>query len=349
MARGTALVRRLLADGTRPPRPTRPRPLDPMLGAAAEVIRRVLPPGVRFVLRPGAAGCRVRIDPDRLHHALLNLAANAADAVRADGGTLTLHSAPRVLSAPEPALILPAPAPAQPAPAQPAPAQPAPVQAPPVQAPLAEPVPPGSYAVITLRDTGAGIAPELAAQLFSPFVTTKATGTGLGLVSVLETMRAAGGHVALTSRPGHGTEVRLFLPLADPPPGRPAASLLLVEDEPALRRLAARALRGAGWQVRAAGSAEAALALARTAPSPALLLCDLELPGMDGVMLLGALRERWPELPAVLMSGYAENALPPGLGRVAFLRKPFTLAELLALVGQTAGESGPAAKLPKCS
>jgi CheY-like chemotaxis protein len=308
VARGAALVRRLLADGTRPPRPVRPRPLDPLLGAAAEVIRRLLPPGVRFVLRPGTAGCRVRVDPDRLHHALLNLAANAADAMRAEGGTLTLRSAVHVLRGPEPA----------------------------------EPVPPGSYAMITLRDTGPGIPPEVADRLFSPFVTTKPTGTGLGLVSVRETLRAAGGDVVLVTQQGHGTEVRLFIPLVDPQPARPAAPVLLVEDEPALCRLAARALRGAGWRVRTTGSAEAALALARSLPRPALLLCDLTLPGLDGAGLLRALRARWPALPAVMMSGYAETALPPELGEVAFLRKPFALADLLARVEA-------AAELPKCS
>ena len=306
VARGAALVRRLLADGTRPPRPARPRALDPLLGVAAEVIRRLLPPGVRFVLRPGAPGCRVRIDPDRLHHALLNLAANAADAMRAEGGTLTLRSGVRVLRKP------------------------------------ADPLAPGSYAVVTLRDTGPGIAPEVADRLFSPFVTTKPTGTGLGLVSVRETLRAAGGDVVLASAPGHGTEVRLFLPLVDPQPARPAAPVLLVEDEPALCRLAARALRGAGWRVRTTGSAEAALALARSLPRPALLLCDLTLPGLDGAGLLRALRARWPGLPAVMMSGYAETALPPELGAVAFLRKPFALADLLARVEA-------AAELPECS
>ena len=306
VARGAALVRRLLADGTRPPRPARPRPLDPLLGAAAEVIRRLLPPGVRFMLRPGAPGSRVRIDPDRLHHALLNLAANAVDAMRAQGGTLSLSSAVRVLRAP------------------------------------VGPVAPGSYAVVTLRDTGPGIAPEVAERLFSPFVTTKPTGTGLGLVSVRETLRAAGGEVVLAGRPGHGTEVRLFLPLVDPQPARPTAPVLLVEDEPALCRLAARALRGAGWRVRTAGSAETALALAPSLPPPALLLCDLTLPGLDGAGLLQALRARWPVLPAVMMSGYAEMALPPELGEVAFLRKPFALADLLARVEAAVG-------LPKCS
>ena len=326
VARGAALVRRLLADGTRAPRPVRPRPLDPLLGTAAEVIRRLLPPGVRFVLRTGAAGCRVRIDPDRLHHALLNLAANAADAMRTDGGTLTLSSTARVLRAPEPALPLP-------------PGHES--RQPQRESGGPEPIPPGAYAVVTLRDTGPGIAPEVTVRLFSPFVTTKITGTGLGLVSVLATMRAAGGHVSLTSRPGHGTEVRLFLPLADAASARPVAPVLLVEDEPALCRVAARALRGAGWRVRTAGSAEAALALARTAPRPALLLCDMTLPGLDGAGLVEALRARWPALPAVLMSGYAEPVLPPALGDVAFLRKPFALAELLARV-ETAAEGAAA-------
>lgn len=307
VARGTTLVRTLLATGARPPRPSRPRPLDPELAAASTVIRRLLPSSVRFLQRLEAAGCRVRIDPDRLHHALLNLAINARDAMP-NGGTVSLRSAERVLRAPFPGLPPPTPS---------------------------EPVPPGRYAVVSLRDSGTGIAPEVAARLATPFFTTKPGGSGLGLAQVREGLRGVGGFLALGGRPGQGAVARLFLPLAELPPRPDPASVWLVEDEPTLRRMMQRALHAAGWRVHPADSAEAALAsIGPATPRPAALLCDLTLPGMDGLGLLRVLRRRWAELPAVLISGYDGAPLPAS---AAFLRKPFALAELTALVARLAG------------
>ena len=307
VARGASLVRTLLATGARPPRPPRARPLDPELAAAAALIRRLLPPSVRFVQRLDAAGCRVRIDPDRLHHAVLNLAINARDAMPA-GGTFSLRSAELLLRAPFPALPPPTPS---------------------------EPVPPGRYAVVSLRDTGPGLTPEVAARLFTPFFTTKPHGSGFGLGRVRESLQEAGAFLALGGRAGQGLVARLFLPLADVPPPPDPVSVWLVEDEPTLRRLVQRALQAAGWRVSAAESAEAALAtVGPGTPAPAALLCDLTLPGMDGLALLRALRRRWPELPAVLMSGYDQHVLP---ARAVFLRKPFALAELAGVVERLAG------------
>ncbi|MDE2581081.1 MAG: response regulator [Rhodospirillales bacterium] len=306
VTRGATLIRTLLATGTRPPRAARPRPLDPELAAAAAVIRRLLPPSVRFTQRLEAAGCRVAIEPDALHHALLNLALNARDAMPG-GGTLVLRSAERVLRTPFPTLPPPA---------------------------TCEFVPAGRYVVVSLRDSGPGISPEIAPRLFESFFTTKPGGSGLGLGQVRERVRAAGGFLALGGRPGLGMVARLFLPLADAAPAPDPASAWLVEDEPVLRRMMQRALQAAGWRVRSAESAEAALgAVGPATARPAVLICDLTLPGMDGLALLRALRRRWPELPAVLVSGYDETALPSG---AAFLRKPFALAELSARVAQMA-------------
>ncbi len=309
VARGAGLVHSLLTTGARPPRPARPRPLDPALAGAASMIRRLLPPDIRFAVRLAAPGRRVRIDPDRLHAALLNLAINARHAMAA-GGALQLSSAERILRAPLPTLPPPA---------------------------AADPVPPGRYAVVSLRDTGPGLAPEAAAKLFTPFASARAGGTGLGLISVRDTLRAAGGYLALGPRPGEGPGLvaRMFLPLADAPAPDPAA-IWLIEDEPGLRTLFARALRDAGWQVTAFDSAEVALTLRGPATArPALLVCDVGLPGMDGPALVRALRRRWRGLPAVLISGYDDTATPAGC---AFLRKPFALAELVAEVERLAGE-----------
>jgi two-component system cell cycle sensor histidine kinase/response regulator CckA len=261
---------------------------------------RLLPPGVRLIARLAAGAARVRIDADRFHAALLNLAANAGQAMGSQG-QLRVTSQVRLLRRPLPTLPRPA-------------------------APL---VPPGRWAVVTLRDSGPGIPPELMARLFTPFVTTRAEGTGLGLLSVRITLAEAGGHLVLGGGRRPGLTARLFLPLspaaaAEAAPGR---EVWLVEDEAPLRRLMARALREAGWRVTEADSAEAALALPPV--RPARVVADLTLPGRDGVRLLRALRRRWRGLGCVLISGYesAGGATPAG---TVFLRKPFALAALVA-------------------
>ena len=304
VARGVALIRALLHEGRGPPRPPRARHLDALLAEALPVMARLLPPAVRLIARPGAAEAPVRIDADRFHAALLNLAANAGQAM-GPTGSLRVTSAVRQLHRPFPTLPVPG-------------------------APM---VPPGRWAVVSLRDSGPGIAPELAARLFTPFVTTRAEGTGLGLLAVRETMQAAGGHLALGGAPGRGLVARLFLPLPAAPPADTGA-IWLVEDEAPLRRLMARALRQAGWRIAEADSAETALALPPA--RPAWVVADLTLPGMDGLRLLRALRRRWPGLGCVLISGYdsAGGATPAG---TVFLRKPFALAALVAAVGPGVG------------
>ena len=305
VARGAALIRALLHEGRGPSRPPRARPLDRLLAEALPVMARLLPPGVRLIARPAAAEAPVRIDPDRFHAALLNLAANAVQAM-GPTGTLRVTSTVRQLRRPFPTLPVPG-------------------------APM---VPPGRWAVVSLRDSGPGIAPELAARLFTPFVTTRAEGTGLGLLSVRETMHAAGGHLALGGGAGRGLAARLFLPLPGAAVAPDPGAIWLVEDEAPLRRLMARALRQAGWRIVEADSAEAALAL--PSARPAWVVADLTLPGMDGLRLLRALRRRWPGLGSVLISGYesAGGATPAG---TVFLRKPFALAALVAAVGPGVG------------
>ncbi len=308
VARGAALVRGLLREGRTPPRPRRPCPLDAALTEAIPVLARLLPPGVHLTTRLAAPEARVRIDPDRFHAALLNLVVNAAQAI-GTAGTLRLTSAVCALRVPFPSLPVPS-----------------------LPAPGPAPVPPGRWAVVSLRDSGPGLTAEVAAHLFTPFFTTKPDGTGLGLLSVRDTLAEAGGHLALGGSLGQGLVARLFLPLPDLPAPDPGA-IWVVEDEAPLRRLMARALRQAGWRVTEADSAETAIAL--PAARPALVVADLTLPGMGGSRLLRALRRRWPGLRAILISGYeSEGDATPSKG--VFLRKPFALAALVDLVGPPA-------------
>jgi CheY-like chemotaxis protein len=207
---------------------------------------------------------------------------------------------------------------------------------------------PGDYVRLTVTDTGSGMPADVVEQAFEPFFTTKpvGAGTGLGLPTVYGIVRGAGGHVDLRSEPGHGTCVAVWLPAAadaaatsPPEPDQASAAgagetILVVEDSRAVRTLAARILRGAGYAVIEADDPADAISLAA---QPDLLLTDVVMPGMSGGELARMLRERRPDLPVVFMSGYTDDVvMRHGVleRRVGFVEKPFTRDSLLAAVRQ---------------
>ena len=190
----------------------------------------------------------------------------------------------------------------------------------------------GDDATIAIQDTGPGMPPNVLGQAFEAGFSTKGS-TGLGLAIVRDIVAKAGGSVSVESTPGQGTTVTLRWPLTQKHSPRPTEkTVLLIEDEAMLRQLAERALQRAGWHVVATASAEAALKAAQTTP-PDAVIADLTLPGgMDGRALIAALRKNWPNLPAILVSGYADSgtsADPVGQNTV-FLAKPYTLVALEA-------------------
>jgi two-component system cell cycle sensor histidine kinase/response regulator CckA len=217
-------------------------------------------------------------------------------------------------------------------------------------------LPPGRWVVLEVGDTGRGIPPEVLPRLFEPFFTTRLDkgGTGLGLATVQGIVAQSGGHVTVESRVGEGTVFRIHLPrqaavaasaakaaggnqpIAEPAPRAP---ILLVEDEAPLRLLGTRLLERGGHPVLAADSAESALALVEAGTVPALLVSDVAMPGADGVELARRLRRRWPALPVLLLSGYAEALLDRDLAGEGFryLAKPFGPAELLQGVAAALG------------
>ncbi|HEX5325752.1 MAG TPA: ATP-binding protein [Acetobacteraceae bacterium] len=308
--RGAALLRRLIGDDD-PGADLRPSAIDPVIEGLVATLHDIAGPRVGLEVALGLADQRVMLDPNDLLHALLNLTANARDAMP-EGGALRLRTYPVLLRRPLPA--------------------------------VPEPVPPGHYAVAEFSDDGPGIPPALLGQVFEPGFTTKPhpSGNGLGLHSVRQMVRRHGGFVALESRHGAGTTVKLFLPVLDLPPQRGHGRLvLLAEDEPPIRRLVARALTAQGWEVSAAADADAMLRLlpcaGTAARRPAVLITDIALPGRDGPALVRAVRQSWPGLPALLISGYADTAISSGLEPVGFLRKPFGLADLMDAVARVAG------------
>ncbi|HSU04146.1 MAG TPA: ATP-binding protein, partial [Acetobacteraceae bacterium] len=302
--RGAARLWRLLSDDPAAAHHSTSelRPIDPTIEAIADTLRYVAGSDIRLEITYGAPEQLVLLNADDLHDALLNLTTNARDAMSGQG-SLTLRTSVETM--------------------------PAPPNSPPDSPPL------GRYVLIELRDSGPGVVPALHQQIFEPFFTTKQPGhgTGLGLYSVRKTAQQHGGFVTLSGAPGGGTAVRLYLPVTQEKPlGGNGRLVLLVEDEPALRRLTTRALTGHGWRVIAAEDGEALLtALSHDLDSedrPAVLISDMTLPGLDGPAVVRAVRQTWPELPVVLISGYAGTNLPAGLDRATFLRKPFGIAEL---------------------
>jgi CheY-like chemotaxis protein len=256
-------------------------------------------------------------DRGQVEQVIVNLAVNARDAMP-EGGTLTISTTNATLD--EDALRT-----------------------------HTGPARPGRYLCLAVSDTGAGMTQDVIAKAFEPFFTTKPTGsgTGLGLATVYGILRKAQGHVAIYSEPGQGTAVKTYWPasqqaqhssstagLPDQHVARSPAgeTILLVEDEDALRAITIRILEREGYLVLAAGLPSEAIELAaRHGEGVDLLLTDVVMPEMSGAKLAECLREARPDLRVIYTSGYVARPgdLPEG---AAFVSKPFTGAQLLAAV-----------------
>jgi two-component system cell cycle sensor histidine kinase/response regulator CckA len=307
--RGAALVRHLLAFGREAPDAPRVVELRAALADLAPLLRHVVGRQVRLDFEPGPRDLPVRIDPTRLDQVIVNLAANARDAM-AEGGVLTIRCREAKRA-------------------------------------------PGAWAIVEVRDTGTGIPAHVLPRIFEPFFTTRMEhGTGLGLATVQDVVRQAGGSVGVESRLGEGTCMVIRLPLAEAAAALPCGgTVLFVEDQDAVRRLGERALASAGWTVLTADSAETALQMVGSGRELAAIVTDLDLPGLDGAGLVGELRARLgqPALPAVLVSGYTEATLRREGGVAAalagsprttrFLAKPFALCDLDGVVREVVAAS----------
>ncbi len=209
-------------------------------------------------------------------------------------------------------------------------------------------VPAGAWAVLTVQDSGTGMSPEVLARIFEPFFTTKAMGdgTGLGLSTVYGIVQQAGGRVLVDSAIGVGTTVRVLLPrlagttarVAAPPvhEGRPAVELILVvEDEPGLRRLVGEILSRRGYRVRVAADGIDALEVLETERTvPNLVITDVVMPRLGGRGLAETMTARGITIPVLFMSGYQAGEELPDEERYAFLPKPFAPDALVLKVRQ---------------
>jgi nitrogen-specific signal transduction histidine kinase/ActR/RegA family two-component response regulator len=201
--------------------------------------------------------------------------------------------------------------------------------------------------VLEVSDTGCGISPDLISQIFDPFFTTKGEGTGLGLATVRGIVEQAGGTISVKSGLGSGTTFVIMIPVSDEPetssdhPSDISApcsgeTILVVDDDDAVRRAVCRILAAAGYGVlEARGGREALLVHQRHGVALDLLLTDVVMPAMSGEELAVKMRKRQPQLPIVFMTGYATKAVvarAAGLTNTALLPKPFREAKLLSLV-----------------
>jgi CheY-like chemotaxis protein len=272
-------------------------------------------------------------DPTQLENALINLAVNARDAMP-DGGRLTIELANKVLDE--------------------------------EYARANVDVAPGAYAMLAISDTGHGMTADVAAKAFEPFFTTKpeGKGTGLGLSMVYGFVKQSAGHVKIYSEPGHGTTVRLYLPKATETEISQAeqmeafvelqhggATVLVVEDETAVRDIASTALRDLGYNVLEAADGEEAMRVFDAhAGRVDLLLSDVVLPGkVHSRDMVDRITSLQPEIRVLYMSGYSENAIIHH-GRldegVQLISKPFKREQLTRKVAQVLGlakKSGKAA------
>ncbi|MDA1070813.1 MAG: PAS domain-containing protein [Proteobacteria bacterium] len=322
--RGAELTGRLLTFARN--QPAEPRTFDCAghIDGFLSFMHRSLGPEIELDLRRGSQVPFVNVDPGQFENALMNLVVNARDAM--DGRGRIVIASEVVTLGPEdqlPALLEP-----------------------------------GRYAVVSVTDSGAGMAPEVQRRAFEPLFTTKSQGrgTGYGLPMVYNFAKQAGGLVTLYSEPGLGTTVRIYLPsplaseeatAPQPAPCSPAtqglaaARVLLVDDNVEARTALARQLARQGIEVLQAGDAAEALALARRDTGIDLLITDIIMPGdMNGAELADLLREQRPELPILLTSGYSSDALAERRltrGHYELLNKPFRERELLAAVGRLLG------------
>ncbi len=305
------LTRRLLGFARRQPLQPKALDLTHEVERLRELLERMLPAGMRMCRNCDEALWTVVADPLQIEAAVVNLVANARDAMPEDG-VVTISTRNRTID-PRTASV--------------------------------SKIPAGDYVELSVSDTGAGMSPEVLEHAFDPFFTTKQAGkgTGLGLSTIYGFVRQSNGGVRIESEVGQGTSIRIYLPRAEAidaepeylPAARTDASnverkVLVVDDDHEVRAVAVALLRDLGYAVVDAGDGHAGLALLKSDPGIALLFTDWAMPGMDGRQLAARVAELRPQLPVLFTSGNANEILsgsgvPPD---IRFLAQPYRRHDL---------------------
>ena len=322
--RARSLTQQLLAFSRKQMLQPRVLDMNSVVREAEQILRRVIGETIAMsvVLDPSLG--QVRADQGQLSQVLMNLAVNARDALP-HGGSLSVLTSNRDVTTKDMRAYRG----------------------------LRE----GRYVTLEVRDTGIGMDEETKARIFEPFFTTKppGQGTGLGLSTAYGIVKQSGGYIAVDSAPGAGTTFTVLLPrvyepaeaLAVPshpevPTGQSRGTILLVEDEAAVREATKRMLRKFGFTVIEAKDGEEALRLwQRDGDSVDVVLTDVVMPIMGGAALARVLRERSPDLRVVFMSGYTQGTLEPSVmdeAATRFLPKPFTSDQLVGTLRELIGE-----------
>jgi CheY-like chemotaxis protein len=320
--RAAALTRQLLAFSRRQDFSPKLLALNTVVGSTEKMLRRLIGEDIELLtILPSDLGLCTG-DSGQIEQVIMNLAVNARDAMP-NGGTLTLETANADLDE--------------------------------TYARGHIPVKPGSYVMLAVTDTGCGMDASIQAHIFEPFFTTKEAGkgTGLGLATVYGIVKQHGGNIWVYSEPGQGTATKIYLPrvevgVAHVEPGRAAPrelrgseTVLVVEDEAAVRSLMVRLLRSMGYSVLEASRVDEALMVCqRHKGTVDLLLTDVVMPQMSGRDLLDRLRPLRPDMRVLFTSGYTKEALYRRVLErgVAFLQKPFTEEDLAGKVREVLDE-----------
>jgi PAS domain S-box-containing protein len=317
-ARATSLTRQLLAFSRKQMLDPKIVDLNSVVAENVKMLTRVIGEDIDLVMVPGPDIGAVKADPGQIEQVIMNLAVNARDAMP-HGGKLTIETANVTLDA--------------------------------NYARFHAPVKPGDYVMLAISDTGMGMDADTQAHIFEPFYTTKGLkGTGLGLSTVYGIVKQSEGYIWLYSEVGKGTSFKIYLPrfsatgevpalqsaLAQEPTSPGHETILLVEDEENLRRLARQSLENQGYRVIDAPDGATAIQISQAHKGPIhLLLTDVIMPGMNGRELADKVAPTRPEMRVLYMSGYTENhighngTLDEG---ITLLQKPFTLPALKAKV-----------------
>jgi two-component system cell cycle sensor histidine kinase/response regulator CckA len=323
--RAADLTRQLLTFSRQQVLEPRVVDLNDVLKTLDTMLQRILGEDVTLVTLLASKATTVRIDPTGLGQIVMNLVVNARDAMPT-GGKLTVETANVVLDASYAASHIGVTA--------------------------------GPHVVLTVRDTGTGMDAQTLARIFEPFFTTKETGkgTGLGLSTVFGVVQQSGGSIEVTSAAGEGTMFQVFLPYVDddvdlteptraPTTLRASETILLVDDDKAVRAVAARILKRGGYNVIEARSGDEALLIAASHASEIhLLLSDVVMPDMGGVELARRLAAVLPTVKMLCMSGYtADTILRHGVeeATMAYVQKPFTPDSLTTKVREVLDSGGP--------
>ena len=329
--RAAALIRQLLAFSRKQALEPKVFPVNSAIGNIETMLRRLIGEDIQLVIRLDPADGHVKADPGQLEQVIMNLVVNGRDAMP-NGGLLAIETSQVELT----------------------------------RTPMhhLQPLPLGHYVKLTVTDTGCGMDANILAHLFEPFFTTKeeGKGTGLGLSTVFGIVTTYGGGIDVWSQIGHGTTLDLYFPRADPqamtaqatePPDRllrGSETILLVEDDTAVRDLVRNELTKIGYQVmEARNGVEACLTATQQSLHVDLLLTDVVMPGMNGRELAQHLSVIKPNLRVLFMSGYLDDiSVNRGMDphRTTFLQKPFTpdllLRTVRALLDSSSSGSGPA-------